>query len=64
MSQIPHGSTEPGGGSNSVPAWIASGLVGLAVGAGGTVLGMHTYGYRLEKPGDNAPAAQGAAAAP
>lgn len=47
---MPHdgagGSTTAGGG---VPAWISSGILGLLVGAGGTVLGMAGMGY-MSKP--------------
>ena len=40
MSQTAHDSTKPTGASNSVPTWIASGILGLAIGAGGMYLGL------------------------
>jgi len=51
---------ESGSGfSNSVPGWIASGVLGLTVGAAATVLGMHRYGYRLPQPASSEPTTQG-----
>ena len=35
--------------ANSVPAWIASGILGLAVGAGGMYLGMNFIGPETPK---------------
>src|SRR5262249_33454750 len=46
--------------SNSLPGWIASGTLGLAIGAAAAVLGMQGYGYRLPQPGSGEPAAQDA----
>ena len=48
MSQTTPDVTKQSDGANSVPAWIASGILGLAVGAGGMYLGMNFIGP--EKP--------------
>jgi len=44
MSQTTPDVTKQSDGANSVPAWIASGILGLAVGAGGMYLGMNFIG--------------------
>jgi hypothetical protein len=54
----------PGGEySNSLPGWIISGILGLAIGAATTVLGMYGYGYRLPESGGSEPAVPAAGAA-
>src|SRR5262249_30603425 len=46
--------------SNSLPGWVASGALGLAIGAAAAILGMHGYGYRLPQAGGGEPAVQNA----
>jgi hypothetical protein len=62
MSQSPQKYPDETPGSNSIPGWIASGLLGLALGAGGGVLGMQIYSNQTPAPavspaGASAPAA-------
>src|SRR5262245_16501485 len=45
--------------SNSLSGWVASGALGLVIGAAAAVLGMHAYGYRLPQPGSGEPSVQG-----
>ncbi len=49
--------------SNSLPAWIVAGALGLTAGAGAAVLGMYGYGYRLPPSGGNGSAVDAAAVA-
>ena len=49
MSTTSDTSTKQGESSGAVPAWIAAGLLGLAIGIGGTVLTMQGLGYTTEK---------------
>lgn len=45
MSSGTSATPPPGGSSSSIPSWLAAGLVGLAVGGGGTYLVMdYKYG--------------------
>ena len=72
MSQTSGGSPAPSAGMNSVPGWIASGLLGLTVGAGATVVVMHNPKTELTGGGNaatsaastNTPAPAGAPAPP
>jgi hypothetical protein len=49
MSQTTSDVTKQSDGASSVPAWIASGILGLAVGAGGMYLGMNFIGPETPK---------------
>jgi hypothetical protein len=55
MSETANLGSVQGAGSNAVPGWIASGVLGVVLGAGGAMLGMHGYGYRLEDPNSKKP---------
>jgi hypothetical protein len=63
MSQSPQKYPDETPGSNSVPGWIASGLLGLALGAGGGVLGMQIYSKQTPAPAVSPAGAAGAPAA-
>lgn len=49
MSKTPDASTKQSTSSNPVPAWMATGLLGIAIGAGGAVLTLQALGYQPEK---------------
>src|SRR5262245_20882395 len=53
MSQPSQSHSDQNPGSGSVPGWIASGLLGLALGAGAGVLGMQAYSKQTAAPAAN-----------
>ncbi len=52
MSNRPQTSPATSGG---LPAWLVTGILGLAVGAAGGMIGLVTYGYALPEPDKGSP---------
>ena len=60
MSESTNVAADKGGIQKPLPAWLSAGVIGLALGTGATIVVMHNYGYRMEKPEEKAQsAAQG-----
>lgn len=55
MSESSNVSTEQCGPCNSVPGWIASGILGLVIGAGGTAVALRSYDSRIDRSGQGNP---------
>lgn len=70
MSDAASNAREKNAIQQPLPAWLASGILGLALGSGGAFLGLHYYGYSAEGPPQQgpppgmAPAGMGAGMAP